>query len=436
MKKYLALLLVLVMVLSLAACASKPAETTDEPEKTTTEPAPAEETKDEEPAPAEETKEEEPTEEPADNTEYAVAMITDYGDITDQSFNQTTYEACKAFCEANGITFNYFKPAGDNTADRVAMIEKAVDEGYNVIVMPGYAFGGAIVEAAPEFPDVKFIALDVAKGDLLEAGVAKAGESYDYNPDNWDLEKYVDMSNVYCAIYQEELCGYMAGYAAVKLGYKSLGFLGGMAVPAVIRYGYGFVQGVDAAAADLGLSDVTVKYVYGGQFFGDADITAVMDTWYANGTEVVFACGGGIYTSAVDAAKKANGKVIGVDVDQAGVIANYAGVDGLTVTSAMKGLYPATYDTLNDVIINGNWANYVGKIATLGLVSADDPEANYVQIPMGEGTQWSDSFTQDDYKAMVADMYNGVITVSNDISKTASDFATVITVDDQGAIKG
>ncbi len=52
------------------------------------------------------------------------------------------------------------------TADRVAMIEKAVDEGYNVIVMPGYAFGGAIVEAAPLLPDVKFIALDVAAGDL------------------------------------------------------------------------------------------------------------------------------------------------------------------------------------------------------------------------------------------------------------------------------
>ena len=433
MKKYLALLLVLVMVLSLAACASKPAETTEPAPAETTDTTPTEETKDEEPAPAEETETEE---EPAEASEYAVAMITDYGDITDQSFNQTTYEACKAFCEDNGVEFSYFKPAGDNTADRVAMIEKAVDEGYNVIVMPGYAFGGAIVEAAPEFPEVKFIALDVAKGDLLEAGVAKAGESYDYNPDNWDLEKYVDMSNVYCAIYQEELCGYMAGYAAVKLGYKSLGFLGGMAVPAVIRYGYGFVQGVDAAAADLGLSDVTLNYVYGGQFFGDADITAVMDTWYANGTEVVFACGGGIYTSAVDAAKKADGKVIGVDVDQAGVIAGYAGVDGLTVTSAMKGLYPATYDTLNDVINNGNWANYVGKITTLGLVSADDPEANYVQIPMGEGTQWSDSFTQDDYKAMVADMYNGVITVSNDISKAASDFATVITVDDQGAIKG
>ena len=410
MKKFFALLLSLAMVLALVACGQKD-PTPDTPDT---------------------------PDDPQTKVEYKVAMITDYGDITDQSFNQTTYEACKAFAEDNSIEFSYFRPAGDNTADRVAMIEKAVDEGFNVIVMPGYAFGGAIVEAAPEFPDVKFIALDVAAGDLLETAVAKAGESYDYTPENWDLSKYVDMSNVYCAVYQEELCGYMAGYAAVKMGYKNLGFLGGMAVPAVVRYGYGFVQGVDAAAADMGLTDVKVNYVYGGQFFGDADITAVMDTWYQGGTEVVFACGGGIYTSAVDAAKKVNAKVIGVDVDQAGVIANYAGVDGMTVTSAMKGLYPATYDTLTDVIVNGNWEKYVGKIETLGLVSGTDPEANYVQIPMGDGTQWSDSFTQDDYKAMVKDMFDGKITVSNNTSSdvSAADFATVITVDDQGSIKG
>ena len=410
MKKFFALLLSLAMVLALVACGQKD-PTPDTPDT---------------------------PDDPQTKVEYKVAMITDYGDITDQSFNQTTYEACKAFAEDNSIEFSYFRPAGDNTADRVAMIEKAVDEGFNVIVMPGYAFGGAIVEAAPEFPDVKFIALDVAAGDLLETAVAKAGETYDYTPENWDLNKYVDMSNVYCAVYQEELCGYMAGYAAVKLGYKNLGFLGGMAVPAVVRYGYGFVQGVDAAAADLGLTDVKVNYIYGGQFFGDADITAVMDTWYQGGTEVVFACGGGIYTSAVDAAKKVGAKVIGVDVDQAGVIAKYAGVDGMTVTSAMKGLYPATYDTLTDVIVNGNWDKYVGKIETLGLVSGTDPEANYVQIPMGDGTQWSDSFTQDDYKAMVKDMFDGKITVSNNTSSdvSAADFATVITVDDQGSIKG
>ena len=399
MKKFLALMLALVMALALVACGQQKEPDVQEPQGPTG----------------------------TDEVTYKVAMITDYGDITDQSFNQTTYEACKAFAEANGVDFQYFKPAGDNTADRVAMIESAVDQGYNVIVMPGYAFGAAIAETAPKFEDVKFIALDVSAGDLGEGFVVPA--------------------NLYCAVYQEELCGYMAGYAAVKLGYKNLGFLGGMAVPAVQRYGYGFVQGVDAAAAELKLTDVKVNYAYGNQFFGDADITAAMDTWYAGGTEIVFACGGGIYTSAVDAAKKVEGaKVIGVDVDQAAVIANYAAGEGadaatvegykaLTVTSAMKGLYPATYDTLTDVIVNGNWEKYSAKIDTLGLVSADDPAANYVQIPM-ESTQWADgAFTQDDYKALVKAMFDGTLTVSNDTTKAASDFATVITVEDLGNIK-
>ena len=418
MKKLLAMLLVLAMISCLfVACANNDSET-DAPTAAPTEDTNTDESKDDNT---------DATEPDDNNGDVKIAMITDYGDITDQSFNQTTYEACKAFAEDNSIEFSYFKPAGDNTADRVAMIESAVDQGYNVIVMPGYAFGAAIAETAPKFSDVKFIALDVSAGDL--------GEGFEVP------------ANLYCAVYQEELCGYMAGYAAVKLGYKNLGFLGGMAVPAVQRYGYGFVQGVDAAAAELKLTDVKVNYAYGNQFFGDADITAAMDTWYAGGTEIVFACGGGIYTSAVDAAKKVEGaKVIGVDVDQAAVIANYAAGEGadaatvegykaLTVTSAMKGLYPATFDTLTDVIVNGNWEKYSGKIDTLGLVSADDPAANYVQIPM-ESTQWADGkFTQDDYKTLVKAMFDGTLTVSNDITKAAKDFATVITVDDQGNIK-
>lgn len=351
----------------------------------------------------------------AEPSEYSVAMITDYGDITDQSFNQTTYEACKAFCEENGIDFQYYKPAADSTADRVASAELAINDGYNVIVLPGYAFGGTIAEISSEYTDVKFIALDVAAGDLLEAGVALAGEEYDYNPDNWNVEDYVYMDNVYCAVYQEEISGYMAGYAAVKLGYKNLGFLGGMAVPAVTRFGYGFVQGADAAASELGLTDVEVKYAYGNQFYGDADITAAMDTWYQDGTEVVFACGGGIYTSAAEAAAKVGGKVIGVDTDQSAVI-NGAYGEGITVTSAMKGLAPTTKDTLNAVINEGKWAEYAGKISTLGLVSGTDPEANYVQLPI-ETTQWTDTFTVEDYKALVAQLFDGTITVSNDISK-------------------
>ncbi|MCQ2748870.1 MAG: BMP family ABC transporter substrate-binding protein [Clostridia bacterium] len=364
-----------------------------------------------------------------DTSTYRVAMITDYGDITDQSFNQTTYEACVAFAEDNGVDFKYYKPSGDSTAERVEMIESAIDDGYNVLVMPGYAFAGAIVETCENNPDVKYIALDVALGDLLENAV---GETYDYNPDNWDIADYVDLSNVYCAIYQEELCGYMAGYAAVKLGYDKLGFLGGMAVPAVIRYGYGFVQGADAAAVELD-KDIEVKYAYGNQFFADADITAVMNTWYGNGTQVVFACGGGIYDSACEAAVKVPGaKVIGVDTDQAPVIDAKYNLEGLTLTSAMKGLYPATYDALTDIIVNGKWNKYANKIVSLGLVSGEDPEANYVQIPT-ESTLWGEGFSKEDYTALVKDMYSGKVKVSNDIAAMPAVQKT--TVDDQGNIK-
>ena len=395
MKKLLSLMLAAAMMLSLAACGS----TADTGDADTS-------------APTDATNDTADTGDAADAAtpagDMAVAMITDYGDITDQSFNQTTYEACKAYAEANGVDFQYYKPASDSDADRVTMIEQAIDEGYNTIVMPGYAFANAVKETAPEYSDITFIALDVGAGDLGDDFTVPA--------------------NLYCATYQEELCGYMAGVAAVKLGYKNLGFLGGMAVPAVQRYGYGFVQGADAAAAELGLSDVTIKYIYGNTFGPDDRVKATMDTWFAGGTEVVFACGGGIYISAGQAAQEAGGKLIGVDVDQKGILdGNYG--DGITVTSAMKGLAP-TVELLLAAVQDGLFSEYGGKIDTLGLVS-EDPEANYVQLGT---TQYADGFSEDDYKQMVADMYNGVITVSNDTTGTASDMATVVAVDDQGSL--
>ena len=321
-----------------------------------------------------------------------IALVTDVGTIDDESFNQACWEGVKAYAEANGKTYQYYQPGADSTDERLNSIDQAVSEGAKVIVCPGYLFGETVATAQELYPDVDIIAVDVSAGDL--GGV--------------DAQQ-----NLYCAVFGEEQAGYLAGYAVVKDGYTKLGFLGGMAVPAVIRYGYGYVQGVDAAAKELGIT-VDMKYAYGNQFYGDADITAVMDTWYADGTEVVFACGGGIYTSAAEAAKKVNAKVIGVDVDQKGIIDGDYG-EGMTVTSAMKGLYPTTINALTDIIINGKWADYAGKIETLGLVSGDDPAANYVQL--AETTQFADGkFSKDDYAALVKGMFDGTITVSKDTS--------------------
>ncbi|MDE6996163.1 MAG: BMP family ABC transporter substrate-binding protein, partial [Lachnospiraceae bacterium] len=276
------------------------------------------------------------------------------------------------------------------------------------------------------YPDVKFVALDVSAGDICEKGV---GEGYDYNPDNWDVTEYYNTDNVYCCTYQEEISGYMAGYAAVKLGYKHLGFLGGMSVPAVTRFGYGYVQGINDAAKELGIAgEVEVEYVCGGQFYGDADITGAMDTWYGTkGVEVVFACGGGIFTSAAEAAVKTGGKVIGVDSDQAPIIDQTQ--EGLTVTSAMKGLSTTVNTVLTD-IQDGKWSDYAGKIDNLGMVS-ETPEENFVQLPTAS-TQWGDGFTEEDYKTLVKAIYNGEVKISNDISAMP---ATDVKVTDYGSIK-
>lgn len=339
-----------------------------------------------------------------------VAMVTDSGDITDQSFNQTTYNACKDYCSENGISFNYYKPAGDTTADRVASINAAIQDDYTVLILPGYLFAEAIAQTADMNKDVLFVGLDVGEFDITEA--AKNAKK------NWTKLP----ENVFCAVYAEEIPGFMAGYAAVKDGYRHLGYLGGMAVPAVVRYGFGFVQGADAAAAEMGISkDVTVEYVYGGQFYGDQQIKATMDGWYkSRGVEVVFACGGGIYTSACDAAKEVGGKVIGVDVDQSGQINKYA--EGMCVTSAMKGL-GATVKAVLKAINENNWAEYSGKISSLGLVSATDVEANFVQLPIDTWTMTK--FTVDNYKSLVADIFNGKIKISNAIDKMPEVSVTV-----------
>ena len=359
-------------------------------------------------------------------SDISLAMITDSGDITDQSFNQTTYEACKAWAEANGVDFTYYKPDSDSDEARNESVDQAVAGGANVIMMPGYMFAAAVVAQSDLYPDVKFVALDVSAGDICEKGV---GEGYDYNPDNWDVTEYYNTDNVYCCTYQEEISGYMAGYAAVKLGYKHLGFLGGMSVPAVTRFGYGYVQGINDAAKELGIAgEVEVEYVCGGQFYGDADITGAMDTWYGTkGVEVVFACGGGIFTSAAEAAVKTGGKVIGVDSDQAPIIDQTQ--EGLTVTSAMKGLSTTVNTVLTD-IQDGKWSDYAGKIDNLGMVS-ETPEENFVQLPTAS-TQWGDGFTEEDYKTLVKAIYNGEVKISNDISAMP---ATDVKVTDYGSIK-
>ena len=406
-KKVLSLLLTVAMTASLlVGCGSgNAAETTD---AATEEAAPEEETASEdadteESAEAEESTEsteaESTGEEAAVTVEGKIAMITDSGDITDESFNQITWETCQAYGEKNGIDCEYYKPAEDTDEERINSIELAIADGATVVVMPGYLFGPAIAEEQGLHTDVSFIAVDVIEGDIVNL----AGENVALG------------DNVYICSFQEEQAGYLAGYAAVKDGYTSLGFLGGIAVPAVIRYGFGYVQGINAAAEELGV-DVAVKYYYGGQFYGDDAITARMEGWYADGTQVVFACGGGIYTSALDAAEEHDGKVIGVDVDQRPVIGDRC------ITSAMKNLASAVNTALN-AYFTGNFASIGGKSEQLGLTQGD-----YIGLPTEDASWGFNTFTVEEYEKVLAGLTDGSIVVSNDI-ENQPEVGSHVTVD-------
>ena len=336
-----------------------------------------------------------------------IAQVCDVGTIDDESFNQGCWTAVEAYGEANGINVDYYLPPSEdaNDEDRQTLIRNAVNDGANTVVCVGYLYGPSLAWAATEYPDVHFIAVDVTVADIGTETIP---------------------ANVYCITYKEEQAGYLAGYAAVKDGFTELGFLGGMAVPAVIRFGYGYVQGADAAAQELG-TNVNIKYWYGGAFSGDANITAKMESWYSAGTQVVFACGGGIYTSAVEAAVKHDGKVIGVDVDQ-----NYIGEQGVAdgkysynpfVTSAMKGLSAGVTDALEHVAA-GTWDTIAGTNFIYGL-----QEGDYVGLPTAEDSWNFSTFTVEEYEAEVEKIRNGEITVDNnsdDATKpTTSEYVTV-----------
>ena len=332
-----------------------------------------------------------------------VALTCDTGTIDDESFNQACWTAVSGYM---GDDCQYYIPEADaSDEDRETMIRQAVNDGADVIVCVGYLYGASLAWAADQYPDVKFIAIDVTQFDIGTDAIP---------------------SNCYCITFKEEQAGYLAGYAIAKDGKTKLGFLGGMAVPAVIRYGYGFVQGADAAAQELG-QNVEINYFYGGQFYGDANITSRMEGWYSNGTQVVFACGGGIYTSAVEAALKSNGYVIGVDVDQ-----NYIGVNGVKdgsfaynpfITSAMKGLTEAVNTALSDIEA-GDWGDIAASNGNFGLEDGD-----YVGLPTDADSWNFETFTVDEYEELKGKIKSGEIVVDNnsdDATKpTVSEFTTV-----------
>ena len=396
MKKFFALLLALVMVLSLVACGDKKTDdnqdnnTDDQQGGTTTYTNP----------------DDIDDNMTSEDGKYEIAFVTDVGQLKDKSFNQGTFDGVKLYAANNGLSYKYYQPANGDQAtddDRYDAMKAAVDGGAKVIVCAGFMQGTALEKAAKEFTDTKFVFID-----------------------GWSL----GLDNVAGIAFNEEQCGYFAGYAVVKEGYEKLGFTGGGGGtnPACIRYGWGFAQGANDAAKEMDKTvDLNYSWEYGASFQASPELQTMVSGWYSNGTQVVFACGGGIYTSAVEAALKNNGYVIGVDVDQ-----NYIGANGVAdgtyaynpfITSAMKGLSEAVSTSLSDIEA-GEWSTIAATNGNFGLEDGD-----YVGLPTDEDSWNFETFTVEEYEELKQKIASGEIVVDNssdDATKpTVSEFTNV-----------
>ena len=321
---------------------------------------------------------------------YQVAFITDVGSLKDKGFNQGSYDGVKLFANANGKSYKYYQPTNAESAtddDRINAMKLACDNGAEIVVAAGFLQAGALEAAAKAYPDVHFVFID-----------------------GWTL----GLDNVAAIAFDEHQSGYLAGYATVMEGYTKLGFMGGGGGtnPACQRFGNGFAQGAEAAAAKKGVK-VELKYswAYGGNFTASPELQAMATGWYQNGTEVIFACGGSMFNSISAAAAAEDAKVVGVDVDQ-------SPSSDTVITSAMKGLADATVWALTKHYEN-KWSEIGGKATSLGA------KENAVGLPVAT---WSlKNWAVADYEALLAKIVSGEIVVS-DALVTAPESSANVTV--------
>lgn len=326
---------------------------------------------------------------------YEIALITDVGTIDDKSFNQGSWEGVVRYAEETGISHKYYQPPEKSTEALIASIELAIKGGAKTIVCPGFLFEVAVYDMQKKYPDVNFIILD---------GTPKSSDAGD--------AEYLVADNTVSIYYAEQEAGFLAGYAAIMEGYRNLGFMGGIAVPAVIRYGYGFIQGADYAAKELGLAkdDVKINYTYVGNFDASPDNMAKASAWFNEGVEVIFACGGAVGNSVMKAAESfEDKKVIGVDVDQ-------SSESETVITSAMKNLQASVYEQLK-AIYNGTFEG--GKTIVLGA------DTNNVLLPIE--TSKFQNFTIEQYNEVYGKIVNKEIQINDEtIAEEASDIKTEV----------
>lgn len=318
------------------------------------------------------------------------------------------WNACSRFCEDYPFAeWAYYQTQDESVESCIDTIEQVIMEGYNILVFPVEdeytdVIAEAVMETADMYPEGYYLVVGISKEDMRE-----------------DYELPL---NICCISFQEEVAGFMAGVAAVRMGYTNLGFLGSVEMPGTLRYGYGFVQGAEYAAR-LTDTKVEMKYAYANSMYSDAELTDDVAAWYAEGTEVIFACGTGISLSVAEAAAQAEGMIIEVKMSHSYSDTDYGYGPEITLTSVVENLDKTIYAYLES-IIQEDFEFCRGQYLRIGLYTSEEPESNFMAL--SEYTQFGEGFTIDDYTDLIEDLINGTIQVSDDIgSEPVTSYVTV-----------
>lgn len=326
---------------------------------------------------------------PAASAKMKVGMVTDSGTIDDRSFNQGTYEGLEKAAKELGLEYTYLRPAGTTPGDYLTAISDLYDQGYRFVACPGFLFSSAVYEAQTQYPDLKLLILDSAPSDPKGNVVIK--------------------DNVLAISWKEQESGFLAGVAtALQLKSGDVGFVGGIAVPAVQKFNWGFQQGVKYANEKYGtkISMKKENFVYSGSFSDLALGQQLATAMYDKGVKAIFACGGGTGVGVINEAKSRRlaGKdvwVIGVDVDQY-AIGDMGNGKSAVLTSAMKYVDKAAYDAVKSAA-KGTFKG--GQNLMLGAATDD------LGIP-AENPNLS-AEVQKEMKGVVADVKAGKISIQD-----------------------
>jgi len=281
--------------------------------------------------------------------DFKPAVIYDMGGKFDKSFNEGVWNGVQKFTAESGVEVMEFEVT--NETQREQAMRRMAERGATVILGVGFAQADAISKVAAEYPDRQFSIIDVG---------------------------WLDAPNLRQYVFKEHEGSYIVGVAAAKASQTNkVGFIGGMDIGPISRFGCGFIGGVKAVNDNIEVYQ-NMTGSTPAAWNDPAKGAELAQSQIDRGADVVYHAAGGTGVGVIQAAADAGKLAIGVDKNQNGLR------PGSVLTSMLKRVDVAAYETFTDA----KAGKFTAGLVTLGLAEGgvdwalDDNNASLITADM------------------------------------------------------